>query len=256
MENMLNQKIVLSGVMPAGKYVLVLDSMQLGKDVVSIPLTNVDKDLRKQIANKEKAVLTPELIRTVENMEIPNFTFDDGQPKPRFQNKIFMHLHEKNSGNKYTVTLFGGPSIDGKNASVIKQIWDVDVTVNLDKELGEFIHVGDEINAYLTVNGTFNNPVLKSMRKVGLTPLPEDNQEEETPKSSEGFTEFEGKLVAYLMGPGAGMPTRDLSTMATKGIVFDGTAFDDMGTILNAWSGIKSKVKQAVDGDKVAIILK
>lgn len=260
MINLLDQNISVVGKIAAGTYTLNLDSVQVLENVVNVYSKSnpVPKALLKATFNKEKVNLPEDIIRQIDSLDLgAEGVFPDGQPKPRWQNRTNFNFHEIISGNKFTVSIWGGPKINKGIGSFIKQATGIDPADHTGKPLNEIMKIGDQFTAVITVEGDFNAIDQSTVRKVGLEPLPtKEGNGTGANTSDEPFTQVEQALVDYLMA-NPGLPKGDIGLLATKGIVQNGIALNDFGTITNAWSGIKAKVAQAVDADgKINIILK
>jgi len=226
-KSMLKEAVKLEkfGKVPEGNYVITLDDILLEENVVSIYSESIPKDFMKSIRNKEKVNLTEEQIRQIEGFDLgAKGCFDDGQPKPRFQNRINFIYHDE-FGNKHSHQIWGGPK--------------------LNKALTKF-------NVHIKLEGDFNNLDVTTIRKVGLPALP--NQEGAAHNTDGGFSPMASALLKYLQAEGKGMESRDIAVLHNKGVVVDGITLNDFGSIVSAWGEIKAKVKQSVVDGKIDII--
>lgn len=258
MKSMMNIPMEVSGRLEAGNYNLIFDGADLRENVVSIYDEKIPKDMMKAIRNKEKASLTEDQIRYIESYDLgSNGVFENGNPKPRFQNQIAFRFHEKESGKSFTISLYGGPKLNTKIIAFLKQAIDFDMNASVGKPFSDVLRVGDEFIAYIKLEGDFNNLDVKTIRKVGLSPLATEEGADNGPANNAGFTQMEQALIDYFMGPGKGMDVKEIAQLHTKGVSINGITLNDFGPIANAWSSIKAKVKQFKNADgKIDIILK
>jgi hypothetical protein len=249
-------KLEKFGRVPEGNYVITLDDILLEENVVSIYSESIPKDFMKSIRNKEKANLTDEQVRQIEAYDLGSKgNFDDGQPKPRFQNRINFIYHDE-QGNKHSNQIWGGPKLNKALTKFIEQAVGIDMNEHYNQNWNDLIKIGDKFNVHIKLEGDFNNLDVTTIRKVGLPALPEKEGNSATgPKTANGFSQVAAALLVYLQGEGAGMPTSEIASLHTKGLTINGIALNDFGPIALAWGEIKTKAKQSVVDGKVNIIL-
>jgi hypothetical protein len=253
-KSMLKEAVKLEkfGKVPAGNYIITLDDILLEENVVSIYSESIPKDFMKSIRNKEKVNLTEEQIRQIEAFDLgAKGNFDDGQPKPRFQNRINFIYHDE-QGNKHSHQIWGGPKLNKALTKFIEQATGIDMNEHYNQTWSDIIKIGDKFNVYIKLEGDFNNLDVTTIRKVGLTALP--NQEGAAHNTDGGFSPMASALLKYLQAEGKGMESRDIAVLHNKGVVVDGITLNDFGSIVSAWGEIKAKVKQSVVDGKIDII--
>ncbi len=250
-------KIEKSGRIPEGMYVLQLDDIVLKEQVVSLPnIDSIPKDFMKSVRGKEKSELKEEEINKIMALDLgtkgvwekgPNA----GEPKPRFQNRTVFIYHEVATNIKFSHFFFGGPKLTNELSQFIEQVTGEKIDDHVNKDWLELIKPGDKFNAFIKLGGDFNNIEISTVRKVGLPPLEESGS---APVGASGFTPMEETLLAYLEGPGAGMPTSDIGKLHQKGVTINGVTLNDFPVIVTAFNGIKAKVKSYEEDGKIKIV--
>jgi len=240
-------RIEKAGALPEGNYTFELMNVIQREKVVSIFPKNADKAFLKAINNKERANLSDELIAQIEAYDLgPDGNFDDGRPKPRFQNQIQFDIKEVNSKTDMKFSIYGGPKINSALEKFITRSLGITKEEIYKSSFGDLFKIGDQFNITLKAKGDFANVDINSVRKVGLPPIEEGDNNSE-PVNDAGFTQYEQALLKYLQTEGKGMPVSDITTLHNKGIVSDGIALDSYGAILSAWGKIRNKIKSFKD---------
>lgn len=263
MKSMLNTntKIDIAGKLPAGQYTIVLSDIICEENVAAISGDRVPKDLMKAIRGKEKATLDPELIREVEALDMgPDFFFQDGSPKPRWQNRTVFKFVDKVSGKKLSCSFFGGPAISTGDKGLAAFIMNATGINPLEKVGGlwdDLFKPGDEFTAAVKENGNFTNLDTTTIRKVGLPPLPQKEGTDNGSVNVGEFSKMASILLQYLEGPGKGISPSEIGQIHTKGITIEGVALNDFGPIAHAWAEIKAKTASYLDDTgKILIVRK
>lgn len=243
--SMMNERIRAAGKIPAGNYIVKLSDVILKEDV-----SLYDERLPQELRNKEKSTLTEAQIKQIDTFDLGDKGFfADGSPKPRYQNQMLFVFKETSSGKEFPfdAKFYGGPALSSKALKFLATATGKEESELIDKPLSDLADI--EFNATITDDGNYNHIVLESIRKVGLPPIVEES--EATGADSNGWTENEKLLLAYLKGEGAGMRLLDMPKLCNKGIA----GLDKFDIVMPAWNGLKKKVKSVTaDNETVAIV--
>jgi hypothetical protein len=238
-----------------GNYTVIIKELFL-KENVSI----YDERLPKEICMKEQDTLTEAQIKMINDLDLGDKgVFQDGSPKPRFQNQTIFVFAEKESGKAYRfdTQFWGGPAIASKLAEFVQQITGYSSSELARMQWEDITKM--EFTASIYDDGKYDHIAKDTIRRVGLPPVTNESKKTEN-NEKVALTEKDRLLIKYFNdegqkeNDGKGVLISSIPTLHKNGIVIDNMPINSFDEVISSWKRIKT-VATSISNDGVHILV-